>query len=100
MAKVAAPRFVDATSSVTLAKDAVASLASPACPTSKGKKGKKKGKKKPAKLLSAGGFASQAAVPIEIFSDSRIDSGTWFNSGVNVTGPAGAIHLTTQGICL
>ena len=98
MAKIAAPRFVDATSSPTLARNAGASLASPPCPKSKGKKKGKK--KKPAKLLSAGGFASQAVVPIEIFSDSRIDSGTWLNSGVNVTGPTGAIHLSSQGICL
>ncbi len=97
MAKIAAPRYVNATASPTLAMGATGALSSPPCPTAKGKKGKKK---KPARLLSAGGFAGQATLPIEIFSDTRINAGTWFNSGVNVTGPTGAIHLTSLGICV
>ena len=98
MAKIAAPTFVNATISPTLAQFATGTLATPQCPKIKGKKKGKK--KKPAKLLSAGGFASQTTLPIEIFSDSRIDSGTWLNSGVNVTGPTGPIHLSSQGVCL
>ena len=100
MAKIAAPTYVDSNSSPVLAKFATGALSSPTCPTTKPKKkGKKKPKKKPAQLLSAGGFASQATVPIEIFSDSRLNSNVWLNSGPNVTGPAGSIHLTSQGIC-
>ena len=105
MAKIAAPTYVDSNSSPVLAKFATGALSSPTCPTTKSKKkgkkkGKKKPKKKPAQLLSAGGFASQATVPIEIFSDSRLNSNVWLNSGPNVTGPAGSIHLTSQGICV
>jgi hypothetical protein len=100
MRGIAAPRFVDAHSDPVLAQNATGTLSSPACPApKKAKKGKKKRKKQPAQLLSAGGFASQATVPIEIFSDSRIDGNVWLNSGVNETVPTGAIHLTSQGIC-
>jgi len=98
MRKIAAPKFVDANTSITLAKDATGTLASPSCP--KAKKPKKGKKKQPAKLLSAGGFATQSALPIEILSESRIDGAGWLNTGTNVTGPTGAIHLTTQGICV
>jgi hypothetical protein len=101
MAGIAAPRFVTANSSPVLAKDAIGALTSPSCPApKKPKKGKKKRKKKPAQLLSAGGFGSQVTTPIEVFSDSRIDSNVWLNSGPNVTGPTGNIHLTSQAICV
>jgi hypothetical protein len=101
MAGITAPRFVNASGSPVLAKDATGALSSPSCPApKKPKKGKKKRKKKPAQLLSAGGFGSQVTTPIEVFSDSRINSNVWLNSGPNVTGPDGSIHLTSQGICV
>jgi hypothetical protein len=96
MAGIPAPKFVNATSSPTLAQFASSSLSSPSCP--KPKKGKKK-KKKPAQLLSAGGFAGQATVPVALFSDSRIDGANWLVAGANITGPTGPIHFNSQGIC-
>jgi hypothetical protein len=100
MAGIPAPTFVNSSSSPTLAKDAASSLSSPSCPApKKPKKGKKKRKKKPAQLLSAGGFAGQSALPIPLFSDARIDGATWLAAGANITGPAGPIHFTSQGIC-
>ena len=101
MAGIAAPRFVDANSSPVLAKFATGTLSSPSCPApKKPKKGKKKRKKKPAQLLSAGGFGSQVTAPIAVFSDSRINSNVWLNSGPNVTGPTGTVHFSSQGICV
>jgi hypothetical protein len=98
MRKVAAPKFVDANTTLSVATDATGTLSSPACPAPK--KPRKGKQKQPAKLLSAGGFASQSTVPIEIFGESRINGATWLNSGINVTGPDGSIHLTSQGICV
>ena len=101
MPRVAAPTFVNSSSEPSLAQGAVGTLSSPTCPIpKKPKKGKKGKKKKPAKLLSAGGFAGQATVPIEIFSDTGINSSTWSISGINVTGPTAPLHLTSQGICV
>jgi hypothetical protein len=99
MAKIPAPTYVTNFATPTLAMGATGTLSSPPCPAAKKKKKGKKGKKSPPKLLSAGGFAGQPTVPIEVFSDSHIDSTTWLNSGKNVTGPTGTIHLTSQGIC-
>jgi hypothetical protein len=98
MPRVAAPRFVNSSSEPSVAQGGVGTLSSPTCPTSK--KPKKGKKRKPAKLLSAGGFAGQATVPIEIFSDTGINSGIWSISGINVTGPDAPVHLTSQGICV
>jgi hypothetical protein len=98
MPRIPPPIYLNSSSEHSLAMGAVGALSSPACP--KPKKPKKGKKKKPAKLPSAGGFASQATKPIEIFSNTSIGGGVWSISGINVTGPTGSVHLTSQAICL
>ena len=100
MSGIKVPALRQDQGSATLPTFGSLSQSSSCPPAPKPKKPKKGKKKQPAKLLSAGGFASQATVPIEVFSESRIESGTWLNTGINVTGPSGAIHLTSQGICV
>jgi hypothetical protein len=98
MPRIPPPLYLDSSSEHSLTMGAVGALSSPACP--KPKKPKKGKKKKPAKLPSAGGFAGQATKPIEIFSNTSIGAGVWSISGINGTGPTGAVHLTSQAICL
>ena len=97
MTGIAAPKVVNASTSATGPALTPVSVSSPTCPKPKKRKGKKK---KPAQLLTAGGFASQASPPIAIFSESRINSNVWLNSGSNVTGPTGTVPASSQGICV
>jgi hypothetical protein len=98
------PILLSATSSPLLAENAAGSITSPACPVPrkpKAKKGKKR-KKKPAKLLSAGGYAGPAptATPGGLFTDSHVDGTGWLAGFINSTGPAGTEPITSQAVCV
>jgi hypothetical protein len=104
MTRIAAPLIVNQPSSGTVAQFGPLSAATPACPVAKkGKKGKKKRKKKPARLLSAGGFATSlftGGSPLMVLGQSRIDNGRWFASAVDATNATGPATITSQGICV
>ena len=104
MTRIAAPLIVTQTSSGTVAQFGPLSAATPACPVAKKpKKGKKKRKKKPARLLSAGGFAtslSTGSSPIMVFGQAQIAGGGWLASAVDATSTTGPATITSQGICV
>jgi hypothetical protein len=105
IAKIAAPLIVSQTSSGTVAQFGLLSAATPACPVAKKpkKKGKKKRKRKPARLLSAGGFAASlntGSSPLMVFGQSQIANGGWFASAVDATNATGPATITSQGICV
>ena len=99
--KIPAPRIISATSSGTVAQFGPLSAATPACPAAK--KGKKKRKKKPAKLLSAGGFATglfTGSSPLMVFGQAQVANGGWFASAVDATNATGPATVTSQGVCV
>jgi hypothetical protein len=104
MAKLAAPRIVSVPSSGTVSQFGSLSAAAPACPRpKKPKKGTKKRKKKPAKLLSAGGFATSlftGTSPLMVFGQSQIANGQWAASAVDAVSMTGPVTITSQGICV
>jgi hypothetical protein len=104
MAKLAAPRIVSVPSSGTVSQFGSLSAAAPACPRpKKPKKGTKKRKKKPAKLLSAGGFATSlftGTSPLMVFGQSQIANGQWAASAVDAVSRTGPVTITSQGICV
>lgn len=65
---------------------------------------KKKGKqrKKPAKLLSAGGFSRpvfSTGGPEMVFGESHVAGTGWFASATNAINQSGATSVNSQGIC-
>jgi hypothetical protein len=110
------PKIVTASTSQTVGPFGPVSVTTPACPVPK-KKGTKKGKKsalaaakgkkrkrKPAQLLSAGGFSSPDLVsgsPGAIYVDTRIGSGGgWLGTANNASVATGPLSVTSQGICV
>jgi hypothetical protein len=104
MTRIASPLIVTQTSSGTVAQFGPLSATTPACPVAKKqKKGKKKRKKKPARLLSAGGFATSlytGSSPLMVFGQARIDNGGCFAGAVDATNATGPATITSQGICV
>jgi hypothetical protein len=104
MAKIRAPTVLSATSTGTVTQFGPLSAATPACPVpKKPKKGKKKRKKKPARLLSAGGFATSLFTgtgPLMVFGQSQIANARWSTSAVDATNATGPATITSQGLCI
>ena len=104
LAGIRPPAIVTSQSGSTLGQDQKLSATTPSCPVAK-KKGKtkaKKRKKKPAQLLSAGGFSTptRSSSPFVLFIESLADSSGWKNTADNVTNDTGAFSVTSQGICV
>jgi hypothetical protein len=105
LAKIAAPLILTQTSSGSVAQFGPLSAATPACPVAKKarKKGKKKRKRKPARLLSAGGFATSlftGSSPLMVFGQDQIANGGWFAGAVDATNATGPATVTSQGLCV
>ena len=99
LAGIKSPRILNATNSPTLAQGVIGSTNSPSCPAPK-RKGKKK--KKPAKLLSGGGYAGPLppAAPAGIATESHTAGRSWLTSTANITGPNAPLAITSQAICV
>jgi hypothetical protein len=103
MTRIAAPLILTQSSSGTVAQFGLLSAATPACPVAKkAKKGKKKRKRKPARLLSAGGFATSlytGSSPLMVLGQAQIANGGWFASAVDATSATGPATITSQAMC-
>jgi hypothetical protein len=105
VAKIAAPLILTQTSTATVAQFGSLSAATPACPAAKKpkKKGKRKRKRKPARVLSAGGFATSVftgSSPLMIVGESQIANGQWSTSAVDAADITAPATITSQGICV
>jgi hypothetical protein len=100
LAGISAPKVLSQSNTLNLASGTPFSVTTGACPKPpKPKKGKKK---KPAQLLSAGGFNGPTYTgsgPLLLWSESSVVAPGWRSTAFDAGGP-GAATLTSYGVCV
>jgi hypothetical protein len=101
MRRIGAPQVLNATVSMDPSQFSSVSAATTACAPPRKPKGKGK-KRKPARLLSAGGFSSpppQGVSAVPVYTDSRISGSGWLAAAVDLGGDPGPVAVSSQGFC-
>ena len=101
MRKIGSPQILNATVSMDVSQFSSVTAATSTCAAPRKRKGRGK-KRKPARLLSAGGFSSpppQGVSAVPVYTDSRISGTGWLAAAVAIGSEPGAVAVSSQGVC-
>jgi hypothetical protein len=97
LARVRTPLRVSSEATASLANRTTMPVVSPACPP---RTKKERRQRKPARLLSAGGFRGNLSPPSVVFNASLVGPSGWAIQVENVNGTNASVTALSQGICV